>query len=361
MGIYSMSNTANVVAVEAQAYPDSMSIMETALTAVIETESNWTTLMKAVGIQELAVLESTGEEIVYEAGTLRDFANTVKEFFVKIIKKVKGIFESFIAKINSYISDDKEFVKKYRKDVLMGAQNIPDTFTFKGYTFKGVAEFAGRLSTVYDSKVVDGDYKQIAYDATSADTKLNNKNREITNKSYKDGLELIRGKMIGDDKKYEASEFSKEFTDYLQGSDKETFDDRDIANNIGTYMAEIEAASETKKNAKKQLDVTVKAINNFIRNIDNIAKEYEREISDSSKSNGEKTRSSNAATYLRDMSSYYKEISQIYTTANGLFLSALKKRNRQYKAICVKVLSFKNRKPVNASYSYQSESGVYFQ
>lgn len=57
-------------------------------------------------------------EVVTE-GAVGDFFKKLKEFFLKLIEKIKGIFKSFMTKFLAvFIRDNKELVKKYHKQVV---------------------------------------------------------------------------------------------------------------------------------------------------------------------------------------------------------------------------------------------------
>ena len=109
MGVYSTTSTMldydidNFVT-ECVHTPD----MRGAYAIVAENEANYNAIMKAVGIAELAHFESTGEEMMYEAADIKGFFGKLKEFFLKIIAKIKALFKKFFALIDSYNMSDKE-------------------------------------------------------------------------------------------------------------------------------------------------------------------------------------------------------------------------------------------------------------
>lgn len=72
-----------------------------------------TDFMEAAAIQEGAAIE-----VVTEA-SLSGFIEKMKELVKKAWEKIKGLFQTFIAKINNVvIRDNKKFVDKYKKEVL---------------------------------------------------------------------------------------------------------------------------------------------------------------------------------------------------------------------------------------------------
>lgn len=70
--------------------------------------------MEAVAVQEGAVDYS----VVNEAG-IGGFIDKLKEMVRKIWEKIKGLFQTFITKVNNVVvRDNKKFVEKYKKEVL---------------------------------------------------------------------------------------------------------------------------------------------------------------------------------------------------------------------------------------------------
>ena len=338
MGIYSsnLASNASVVTIEAQQYHEDMEIMEAAFTAVIESQENWNCLMKAVGCHELAVMESTGSEVVYEGANLHDFFAAVKKFFLTVIAKIKGIFNQFITKIDSFLRSDKEFIKKYQTKIAMGKTNIPSSFSVKGYKFEGVEKFASELDTIYGQA------------SDTPDTA-----KAPTDDERKSALDSVRGHMMEKDS-VESKEFSKDFKEFLYG-EKEELESSYIKGNIGKFIEEIEGAKDTKAKAKKNLDASIKSINKFITQLNKLETEAGKAVS-SKASDDDNTKNSGLVASYKAQAEIAKSISEIFVQSNGMFLTALKSRNRQDKAVCVKVISFAEKTPKNESYSYQTES-----
>ena len=166
MGVYSHNNIgiygrggSYVENVEAIDVPDYLSIEECAMNIVVESEMNWNSLMRAVAVNELSCLEETGEELIYEASTGGGFLSKVKEFFVNLLAKIKGLFKKFFALIQSYTATDKDFVKKYRADLTK--INTRD-FSYKGYEFTHVDDISTGLKAADDNMI-----KKIATDFAS--------------------------------------------------------------------------------------------------------------------------------------------------------------------------------------------------
>lgn len=68
--------------------------------------------------EAVAVQEGAGVEVVNEA-SVGGFIEKMKELVKKAWEKIKGLFQTFLAKINNVvIRDNKKFVEKYKREVL---------------------------------------------------------------------------------------------------------------------------------------------------------------------------------------------------------------------------------------------------
>lgn len=364
MGIYSSKafteSANNTVEVEPQLYSESMGLMETTYCILAESEANWNTFMKAVGLQELSYMESYGEEMVYTEGTASDFFTRAKDWFKRLFAKIKGLFEKFVAKIRSYISSDADFIRKYEDKIRQGAGKIPSTAEFKGYKFENIHKFM-----IPDSiKESTTDYSAYfpSFTALNNETKIDKLKEDIKewrSKNKEEELDKKRALLLGkSDGKISSSDFMEELTDYLKG-DKETFDDTYLSNNYKTFIDEIKDSKKSINTAKDEFNNIKKNINEAIREVEKHESGYKDNIKDETVERDKKLLDQKI-TIAQEMISFYKDILQIYTTANGKHLEFLKQYNRQCKAICVKLVGFANRQSSeNASYNYfQSERHV---
>ena len=69
--------------------------------------------------QELALGESVEEIEALQEASMQDYIDRIKEFLHKVWEKIKGLFKTFIAKLNIFITkDNKKLVNKYRKSLV---------------------------------------------------------------------------------------------------------------------------------------------------------------------------------------------------------------------------------------------------
>ena len=120
MGLY--TNTSNYVSREVLDYTTvptyftegNINFQELGIMAAAECRENSNAIIKALGVNELAYLESTGSsEVIYEASGIGGIFEKIKMVFRKIIEKIKKIFHTFIAKMQSVFGNARVFANKY--------------------------------------------------------------------------------------------------------------------------------------------------------------------------------------------------------------------------------------------------------
>lgn len=342
--------------------------IEGALMHVYENACNYNALMKAVGLAEMKYYQETGKELfLNEAGAFSGFIDKLKAFFKKVIEKIKSIFHKFMAVINQYRMTDAEFLKKYSSEIRR--KNLKD-FEYNGWTFKDlntVVNYVKNLPTKFSDygNTVKGAIggttfaDDLANSITSGKIPSSNSSDYIgaglgektatkveafyTSEKKDEIVEMIRGATLDapDKTKYTSSEFVEELKKKCYGDGKEKFDVK-----IEEWLGYINNAKDDIKTAEKaQKDVT-KAIEYMIKNIDSEEKEINKKI------NAGEDKEANKYVFkiVSATGDLYRHMSDIFTTYYGTMIQALKDRNRQAKAICVKALSYKAE---SASYGYR--------
>lgn len=299
-----------------------------ALMHVWENERNYNAIMKAVGISEMRYYNETGGDLlVQEAGAFSGFIDKVKTFFKKIIEKIKSIFQKFVAKINQFTMKDKDFVKKYTKE-LTGKNT--DGFEFDGYEFGKLESFA---TVPYQQVTID----KVGYKSTDK-VYGGSVSSDSTNDDVNDIIESNRGKIINDSS-LDETEFKDKLLDKFYGNDgeKTTLENIKVYDWLG-YITKTNDSVKIVDNAKKN---TVNNIEKMIKYIDKMSSEIIKGISDSSSSN-EKEGKSKEVSRLNNLIAVMKALSNDYTVYFSTLSKAVLDRNRQAKAICVKLLSYKH-------------------
>lgn len=315
--------------------------LEGALMNIYESEVNWNSLMEAIAMDELTHFIENGNVMVYEGVKLNNFFTKMKDFFKNLWGKIKGFFDKFFSVINSYILNDKTFVKKYEK--ALRDKNIKD-FEYKGYSFTNLDKsnemksVATLISSEVDnakkatSKTVE-QIKQMGIDLTDNETKE---------------LDSARGKFIGKSST-EYDDFNKELFMYFRNKE-----DSPIIISGANVGAELKYISDAKDNIKAARD-DMKEYENIINKVVSGLNTLESDLTKGEKDD-EKELNSAKSSYILKGISRVKALLSIAQTFSGAKVTALKSRNRQAKSICVKVLSYKHES-VNLS-SYEEGSLV---
>ena len=342
--------------------------IEGALMHVYENACNYNALMRAVGLAEMKYYQETGKELfLNEAGAFGGFIDKLKAFFKKVIEKIKSIFHKFMAVINQYRMTDADFLKKYSSEIRR--KNLKD-FEYNGWTFKDLnavvdnsKDFAAGLNTfggTINSTISGTNFAEDLgasftsgkipsssvndYTGAGSGEKTATKAEAFYTSEKKDEIvEKMRGVALDapDNNKYTSSEFVEELKKKCYGDDKEKFNVK-----IDEWLGYISNAKDDIKTAEKaQKDIT-KAIEHMIKNIDSEEKEINKKI------NAGEDKEANKYVFkiVSATGDLYRHLSDILTTYYGTMIQALKDRNRQAKAICVKALSYKAE---SASYGYR--------
>lgn len=299
--------------------------VEGALMHVYENECNYNALMKAVGISELRYYQETGKDLfVHEAGAWQSFIEKVKKFFKGIIDKIVAIFNKFKNFIISKTADDKKFLNKYKSTL---EKKDLTGMTFEGYPFPKLGSWEP------DTSPVDWLSKFITKTgAASMPEEL--KDIDETIKSQR--AEIVRG-LDSSSKSLDRSDFIKILRNNLIGDEKQEFT---VSKQISGALVDIggtEAAIGIAQTTQKKV---TSAITEYIKALDKCKSDIDKD----SDSAGDNTK------IVNNNISAMKSLSNDYTTAYGVIIDALKQRNKQNKAMCIKALSYKKDSKSESAY-----------
>ena len=293
--------------------------IEGAFAIVAESTENENRLMRAIGINEASYFAQTGEEYIYTEGTLSDIWAKVKSIINKIKEKVLALIKRFVAMFDKFFASDKEFVKKYKKRIMLA--DTKDV-SYEGYKFPG-------LNKKYTVESVPSE-AIIPIGVVKDEDHMN----EI--------LDGMRGNFCNTSS-VSAGDFSSECKEYVYG-DKETMDGSELE--VSKQVSYIENYAENKKEVEKFRTAAEKFYKAIIRKLDEIEKDFTK---DKDLDGDEKAIDPTEASHSDTKRNIVKNIgfkrtiatrtAEIYATATGIYLQALKDRNRQARAICVKVMS----------------------
>lgn len=381
---------------------------EAAIMAVAECEKMHNDMMKSIGINELHYYESYGEEIIYEAVDIQGIFKKIKAFFVKLLDKVKAIFHAFVAKINSLAQDNKDFVNKYRTEFMSKWNKVKNEFEFKGYKFTmkndiGTANttsnyndkmnFAiGMYHTVTDTdnakhclgasgsndenKLISLSLNTIGGLEAVSELKVNG---AINYPSIKKALntlvsdindnaetinEKIRGNVIkniitdfttltpsANTDSYDAQEFNKELFEIFRNKDdsKQNIEKKDYS--PSEILSFVSNSDHIIHEAEKATKKVTKMLTDSIKGIENTEKTSTKNMNNIKNDNDKKDTLSAWIDAYVTINNFLKHEKDYYTQAVGAYLTAVKDKTAQYKAIIAKVIAG-GKKMQNESYNY---------
>ena len=282
-----------------------MDMDEMAIGHVVESEENFNKIMMAIGIHEATVYAESGEEVVYTEGALSDIKDKIVSFIKSVWNKIVGLFKRFMSMIDSWTKDDKEFLKKYKGELVKRAGKLKD-FTFSGYNF------------TIENKATKG----IAFLSTVAATNNNaqfNNFKDKTEEDYSDIEERIRGAAInsmgGSSGTYTASEFSKELFELLRDGESSKVELENI--DITKILGELEGSKTARKEAEKAFKAAKKACDDFIKEIERTNKDTIKSIDGKDKTEDDKNiKSSKILNHKARMTRLALSLMQVITGAH---------------------------------------------
>ena len=325
-------------------------MFESTLIALAESEGEWRDIMDQMAAREYAVLESTGQEMVYEAADVKGFFAKVVEWFKKLWAKIAGLFSKFLQAIQTKVSDDAKFLQKYEKQITTGYNLIPSGgIAFKGHDFEHVGdiEYGEIVALATAAMKTQGVGAVMDTVETKADKKdIQNMKKDLekfrTNRTKIE--DSIRGTALyGNNKSISSSEFNKKCRDYLYGKEFTQFTGKGKQMSANDIINEIKTGKFAKEECKNSYNQLKNAINSAIANINNISKnQIGMNLDDELR--GLKMAAANLITSL------YRTVGNIYQTINGIQLSAMNARHSQARSLAMKCVQLSNKEvAVNAS------------
>ena len=356
---------------------------EAALMAVAESERVYNNAMKEIGIAELHYLEENGQEMIYEAVDVHGALEKIKKFFVKLIDKVKALFHAFVTKMSSIFSDNKDFASKYKKEFFRKWNDVKSDFEFKGYKFTvrmdtNKSDWSGQISIdeliadIFSSNNISTLDKLLAIEKNDSNlTVLKNYNEYMHDKSD-DLNEMLRASANNiyttayssmaspsTPTSLDAGEFSTTlFENFRNGESakeglelKKEFSSAQIISDIENSKKVISAAEGTTKTLTKAID---KIIKDLERTEKELGKFKSAQTNQSAKDT-ETNVNSELLNVIVTLNGFVKSASEYATSANGIYMQALKDKCSQDKAIVAKVIAG-GKKMQRESYDYSEDN-----
>jgi hypothetical protein len=345
--------------------------MASAYRIVAEAEQNYTNIMKAVGIEELAAFEE-GREFVLEAG----FFDNIVAFLKNIWEKIKGLFRKFIATIDASTKSDKDFINKYRTYVTKNG--VLKDFKYKGFNYT----INGSVGAFKDDKTIISEVAKAknvtplanganSIDDTNKDTVID-KLKKI-DEDWDDISEIIRAIVVTDfigktssNKSSNSSSLTAEdaatelFEAYRNGeSEKVDLEESDI--DIDVIAAELANSAEIKKQVNRTFKNAQKAFDDSIREFERLSKDFMKGYpakGTDGKYDADKSKLIDAKNkYVNILNKVVTASKNAFVVCTNAYLKAFDERSKQNKAICVALVNRgTNVKTENYSFGSTNES-----
>ena len=229
-----------------------------AMQAVIESQQNELIMFEnnlAVDFQEAAMIHEGGDIEALHENVFTDIFKRIKDLFMKLWAKIKSIFKVFIAKFDSiFMKSSKEFIKKYKKDVLK--KDLTDV-TINYSKPKGVDFVINSALTVSISKAqYDRDFATHST-ALAMKKDLEDYDAEKQEEEYIADLTGLRNTTLAD--------FDKEYHEHCYEDESK----EDLTTSLlSEAIATLEGSDDILKKVKKANDILNKAVANIIKEID---------------------------------------------------------------------------------------------
>ena len=318
--------------VEPFEFDESMSFMEMGAQTIEESTADWNSMMKAIALTELSYVAETGQELIYEAVDFESIKNSVVKWFQNLWAKIQGIARTALAKFQSFGKNDEAFISKYKQYFNAGYDNIPDGFSFKGYKF--------------NDEEIDKGFKHIQ---DCGEATMNTARKAIEKckpselKAFSKKVDDYRGMVAyaSTGGTLSSNEFTKALNKAFRGSDaKDYLHKADI--NVAALENHVSGAKTAIEDAKEARDTLKGQIDDCISDVNSAAEDYKSKATDKDLSTEDAGANRNASTYFTAYAKYLKDIQSVNTTWFTTYISVLKDRNRQSKALLVKIVGYAN-------------------
>lgn len=356
---------------------DHFNYHELGIIAAAESAANQNAFMKAIALQELASMEQYGNtDVLYESVNIKGIFEKIKAFFKKIIEKIHKIFHTFIAKMSSWFGNNRDFAKKYEKEVVKNWSQISNDFEFKGYRFIPITK-ADAINAKTGEKEKYNDIKagldEVIADVSTMATWLSNNSKPVAEDALKaardkldDTKDKIRAEYVnGFDDGSRTSLDSKEFTEELfkvLRSGEDSKEDLNKSKILESYGGSVNGMMTFIKDYDKIKSELEKAEKNFTKGIDDVISKLDKIENELVKKNNEENKKDNpdknainsnetivqCSSFVQSVLGFDKECGiQTYSA----ILQAVKDSCAQAKEIAVKVIGLNKKMTESADYS----------
>lgn len=231
----------------------SLTFCENAIAIAEAVDADYNKLFQSVGIHELAVYESTGEEIVYEAEEKKTLVNRVVEFFKGLWAKIKAGFEAILTKFESLKKEVRNRIPNITKEMVMNCDKESFGKTHE-FNIDKNNEYIENANNFIRNSLAEFD--KVLADSNSTKEDVVNKKKELEERICKEvsGFDVSK-----------VSEMTKKIHEKLLGDEVEATKEY-VANNISTIVGIVKDGN-TKNTIKKNYKAFKKSMDGIIKNV----------------------------------------------------------------------------------------------
>lgn len=340
MGIY--SNTYNAIDELADVRPSNiipdgcLSFNEAAMYVCEGIENAYNDMMHSIGVHELAVFESTGNEIIYEADEKVSLGNKIVNFFKQVWSHIKALFEKAVNWVRDKVSHFNAAISEIKVNRAIKSNDKKDKISNK---------IAGKISAKLTPDVIDAipEGKKLGVSADydrfldkigssfkrycmSTPNEVLNKVNDDDDGPIADAEDFIKN-ATGYDVKT-ASEFSKKLSSDLKDSERAI--DKGTLKKIGKEISDYASNGNGFINdIKKPYQDSKKAIDNCIKDWQSFSK----------KNKSDKFATKNANDAIR----YLKDYSLTISSVIGALIQISKQKYIHYSTVAMNAIRLGNQ------------------
>lgn len=325
-----------------QDYFKNVPLGEMVYTVIEQSEEDFNKIMMEAGVRELAYVEETHTEMIYEAGKIKEMVDSVTKWFKDLWDRIKGMIDKAL---NTMAQKSAEFRKKVlnslNKDFLRKRlENVDSTKDFgTTYSYERLTEKNSQI--IGTIGIVDNKIKELA-DEAHEQAKNGNLELDGFEAKCKDAMRIAfkdLGALKSDgsnDASFSVSTVKSMLMNKLRG-EKKAVNGSMVKANFNDWIDEVASFPKTKRELKTAYSDAKKNVNDAIKKI----KSYD---------------SGNMfnPTIFTKIAKYMKQMRQLLVACQQCVISCANERESFYRSVIFKVIG---TKPVKES-TYYSESST---
>ena len=300
-----------------------MTFSESASYVIEYADSEYNKLFKAVGIEELAVMESTGSQIIYEGVNLKELKDKVVAFFKKVWQAIKDLYTRIIGWFIARTKEGKEKIGNLSKEeiekYLAADKSYGKVTNWNAFDFFKSETQVPLIKDAIEGIDIEGKYKAIAKKYANEDGTA----KEANSDEFKSEVEKTKEEIFQTvtNKFYMKSDnvvdFKKKFSDRFK-TEKIDANKEFVLKHLDEINGVVKGGKSAEK-VKKLYDAHKKMIEDFIKGVEDAFKDAQFSL------------------VAKDAMESYKQVNAVLTVVTSLIQDFYKKQFVEYFVLSVRV------------------------